>query len=56
MAKSPWGKNMFLSNLNIAVETLGYQYAPIAYGIAMSDWKSERELLEFLNIVTTRQA
>ena len=46
---------MFLSNLNVAVETLGYQYAPIAYGIALSDWKSERELLDFLNTITNRQ-
>ena len=52
MNRDPWKSNGFLSNFNISVNRLGYQHAPIAYGLAMSDWESEDDLVNFLYSMT----
>lgn len=52
--KNPWITNGFYSNFNIAVNRLGYENAPIAFGLAMSDWESENDLVDFLSAITKR--
>jgi len=53
--KSAWSKNTFFDNFNTFVNHLGYDKAPVAFGLAMADWTDTDERDKFLFEITGRK-
>jgi hypothetical protein len=49
MKKKPeWVEGSFLDNFNQAATMLGYQYIPLAWGLASVNWESTKDRDSFL--------
>jgi hypothetical protein len=56
MKKKPeWVRGSFLDNLDAAALRLGYQYLPIAWGLASVNWPSPKQRDDFLDLLTRQQ-
>ena len=56
MRKQPeWVRGSFLDNLNTAALRLGYQYLPLAWGLASVNWPSVEKRDDFLDLLTRQQ-
>jgi hypothetical protein len=56
MRKQPeWVRGSFLDNLDAAALRLGYQYLPLAWGLASVNWPSTQERDDFLDLLTRQQ-
>lgn len=47
--KPEWVEGSFLDNFNEAATRLGYQYLPLAWGLASVNWESTKDRNEFLD-------
>jgi hypothetical protein len=49
MKKKPeWLEGSFVDNFNQAATVLGYQYLPLAWGLASVNWESTKDRDDFL--------
>lgn len=52
MQQPEWRPGSFLDNLTVATMKLGYDYIPVAWGLAKVPWKSTSDRDAFLNALT----
>lgn len=53
--KPQWTPGSFVDNLNSAALRLGYQYLPLAWGLASVNWPSTKDRDDFLDLLTRQQ-